>query len=101
MPVLSSIAGKLREIGRFAGVVFRRRPKFLLALTALFAVGVGLILFSQGTVIKGWHREWARDLAGALGDAFIIAALLAALADPVIQRRFAEEWGRGLFWAIF
>jgi hypothetical protein len=68
------------------------------SFTAL--LGIGLLAVGNTGFI--WQTETAsRQFLAGLGDALIIAAVLALLVDPVAQIRFARRWGRDIFWAIF
>ncbi|MGN6371671.1 MAG: hypothetical protein ACTHM1_01575 [Solirubrobacteraceae bacterium] len=82
-------------------VLLARRSKWqLLLLLALLGLGVGLVVVSQRHGVETHARALGHVLQ-ALGEALLVAGLLAAVADPFVQQRFAEEWGIGLFWAIF
>jgi hypothetical protein len=53
-------------------------------------------------VVGRKHVLWGPDeLTYGFGEAFLIAGVLAALVDPVVQAQFAKDWGRDLYWAIF
>lgn len=95
---------RLRVVGRSAGralyVIFGQRSKARLAVFfGLFALGVGLVFLSQVDLAQDDHV--LSQVVQALGEALLIASLLATVADPFVQQRFAEEWGLGVFWAIF
>lgn len=79
----------------------RRRPGFLIGLLVLVALGALCEVLAYATVTGGSSESPLRQLASGFGDAFIIAAVLAILVDPVVQHQFASEWGRDLYWAIF
>lgn len=81
--------------------LMHRRPKFTLGLIAIAALGVLCEIVAHNNVVHSPPDSVFRQLAGSLGDAFIIAAVLAVLVDPVVQHQFAREWGRDLYWAIF
>ena len=81
----------------FELILVRRNKARLFVFLALCGAGVGVVFLSQ---IEGLDHLWGQVLQ-ALGDALLIAGLLALVADPFVQQRFAEEWGHGLFWAIF
>jgi hypothetical protein len=84
--------------GRVATFVGARAFVFGICATAL----AGIVLVAIGDTGLAWDRENAwRQLLGALGDALVIATVLALLVDPVAQIRFARQWGRDIFWAIF
>lgn len=90
-----------RPIAWAGSVIFGQRSKARLAVFfALFAAGVGLIFVSQGDNLQHHFRVLAQVIQ-ALGESLLIASLLATVADPFVQQRFAEEWGLGVFWAIF
>lgn len=78
-----------------------RRPKFALGLIAVAALGVLCEVVAYTDVVHSPSKGVFRELAGAFGDAFIVAAVLAILVDPVVQHQFASVWGRDLYWAIF
>jgi len=87
-------------LGRAASALLAgRRGLQLTFLGALIVVGVGSIIASQITWVHA-HESLA-NIIQALGEALLIAGLLATVADPIVQQRFAEEWGIGIFWAIF
>jgi hypothetical protein len=50
-------------------------------------------------VLTGQESE--RAITASFGDALVIAFVLALLVDPAAQHKFATEWGRDLYWAIF
>ncbi|MGC2304972.1 hypothetical protein [Candidatus Binatus sp.] len=75
------------------------RWRFVVALIVIFALGAFLVFMSR-SVIGPDDEPW-QGLAAGLGDAFIIAVVVALLVDPVAQHQFATEWGRDLYWAIF
>jgi hypothetical protein len=81
--------------------LLRRRPKFALILIAVAALGILCEVAAHADLVHSPSDGAFRHLAGAFGDAFIVAALLAILVDPVVQHQFASEWGRDLYWAIF
>src|SRR6266702_3027596 len=86
------------SFGQVATFVGARAFLFGISITAL----AGIILVAVGDTGLVWETENAwRQLLGALGDALVIAAVLALLVDPVAQIRFARQWGRDIFWAIF
>ena len=86
------------NLGRIASFVGTRAFLFGIAVTAL----AGIALLVVGDTGLFWETENAwRQLLGALGDALVIATILALLVDPVAQIRFARQWGRDMFWAIF
>lgn len=90
-----------RAVSRVVNVIFGRRSKARLAVfAALFAAGIGLVFISQISDLKTEHQAIAQVIQ-ALGESLLIASLLATVADPFVQQRFAEEWGLGVFWAIF
>lgn len=91
----------VKGIPRALRVMLQRRRSFLLGIAGLAAMGAGFVVVSATSALSSHPEYWVRRLLGSLGDAFVIAALLAFLADPLIQRRFASEWGRDLFWAFF
>jgi hypothetical protein len=78
-----------------------RRPKFALGLVAVAALGVLCEIAAYSDVVHSAPGSLFRQLTGGFGDAFIVAAVLAVLVDPVVQHQFASEWGRDLYWAIF
>jgi hypothetical protein len=78
----------------------RRSKSRIALLVVLIALGVAGVVVSQRDHFESDHPALAHVLL-AFGEAFLVAGLLALAADPFVQRRFAEEWGRELFWAIF
>ena len=83
---------------RISAFLGAREFLFGISLTALF--GVALVVVGDTGLVWGSENAWRQLLAG-LGDALVIAAVLALLVDPVAQIRFARRWGRDIFWAIF
>lgn len=81
--------------------LMRHRRTFVAGLLAVFALASVCQVVAHTTLIWGSGNQSARELASGFGDAFIVAVVVAMLADPVIQHRFATEWGRDLYWAIF
>lgn len=89
-----------RFLGRAASALLAGRRVLQFALfIGLILVGIGAIIVSQISWFD--HNESIAHILQALGEALLIAGLLAAVADPIVQQRFAEEWGIGIFWAIF
>jgi hypothetical protein len=80
--------------------LLRHRRAFVAGLVLLLALACGFQVVAY-TSLAGHLPESVRHLAGGLGDALIIAAVLALLVDPVMQHRFLTEWGRDLYWSIF
>jgi hypothetical protein len=76
-----------------------RRTTFVLGLASVFVMAGLLIIAAHNESFL--RNETSRHLAAGLGEALIIAVLLAVLVDPVVQHKFATEWGRDLYWAIF
>jgi hypothetical protein len=62
----------------------------------VFALGAIGVWYGTSRGSDGWP-----GFVLALSEAFVIAVVVAVFADPIIQERFAEEWGERLFWAIF
>jgi hypothetical protein len=85
-------------LGKVAIFVGARAFLFGIFVTALAGI-VFVVIGNTGLVWDG-ENAWRR-LSGALGDALVIATVLALLVDPVAQIRFARQWGRDVFWAIF
>ena len=75
------------------------RWRFAVAIIVIFVLGA-LFVYLAKYKIHPDNEPW-QGLAEGLGDAFIIAAVVALLVDPVAQQQFATEWGRDLYWAIF
>jgi hypothetical protein len=88
------------EIRQYLALV-RHRPKFVVGLILVFAVAAICEALGYTTWLVGAPDTNMRELVIGFGDAFIIAFVIALLADPVAQRRFATDWGREIFWAIF
>jgi len=84
--------------GRIA--TFLGTRSFLIGITITAVAGVALVAVGHTGLVWGTENTW-RQLLGALGDALVIATVLALLVDPVAQIRFARQWGRDVFWAIF
>ena len=59
--------------------LMHRRPKFTLGLIAIAALGVLCQIVAHSNVVHSPPDSVFRQLAGSLGDAFIIAAVLAVL----------------------
>jgi hypothetical protein len=78
-----------------------RRPMFFMGIMAVAALGLLCEVAAHTNLIWAPSDEAFRQLANGFGDAFIIAAVLAILVDPVVQHQFASEWGRDLYWSIF
>jgi len=78
-----------------------RRPKFAVGLIAVLVIGVLLEIAGNTDVAHIPSHGAYRQLMSSLGDALIVAAVLAILVDPFVQHQFASEWGRDLYWAIF
>jgi hypothetical protein len=88
------------RLAQVAAAVGARRSRARIAfVVGLVAVGTVAIYVSAG--VLGDSHPTASHVVLALGEALLVAGLLALAADPFVQRRFAEEWGQGLFWAIF
>jgi hypothetical protein len=91
-----------RVVGKAGTGLGARRTKGHLAFLAfLLVAGVVLIAASHQSWVISVAPDVGHGLLEAVGEAFIVAALLAIAVDPFVQRRFAEEWGQGVFWAIF
>ena len=90
----------MNNLRQYLVLMGRRRP---------FAVGLGIVLLvavvcdviAHTNLVWGTGQESERTLAAGFGDALIIAFILALLVDPAAQHKFATEWGRDLYWAIF
>jgi len=78
-----------------------RRPKFAVGLIAVLVIGVLLEIAGNTDVAHIPSHGAYRQLTSSLGDALIVAAVLAILVDPLVQHQFASEWGHDLYWAIF
>jgi hypothetical protein len=74
----------------------RRKKRIQAWIGILLITGLGGIFGSIFLENERWQK-----LVEGLGDAFVIAAVVAYLVDPVAQAHFAQEWGRDLYWAIF
>jgi uncharacterized membrane protein (DUF485 family) len=79
----------------------KHRRGFVIGLLLVLAVATLCEVIGYTTWIGGPGGSDSRQLAVGFGDAFIIAFVIALLADPVAQRKFATDWGREIFWAIF
>ena len=91
----------MRDSMRKYLALVHRRPKFAVGLIAVFVVGI-LFEIAGNTGLAHIPEHGAyRQLLGSLGDALIVASVLASLVDPVVQHQFASEWGKDLYWAIF
>lgn len=84
--------------GKVATFLGTREFMVGISLTAL--AGIALLVVGDTGLVWETETTWRQLLAG-LGDALIIAAILALLVNPVAQIRFARRWGRDIFWAIF
>jgi hypothetical protein len=83
----------------------RNRIVKTLEVTPSWAIGVGLSLLGISLVVVGnscW--TWLNNLngslpalAGAFGEALLIAGLLAMLVDPFLKARLLREASRNLF----
>ncbi len=74
--------------------------EFLFGISVTALSGVALVIVGNTRVVWETENAWRQLMAG-LGDALVIATVLALLVDPVAQIRFARRWGRDIFWAIF
>lgn len=81
-------------------VAFLGARSFLVGIAITAAAGIALVAVGDTGLVWTTENAW-RQLLGALGDALVIAVVLALLVDPVAQIRFARRWGRDVFWAIF
>jgi hypothetical protein len=91
----------VRDVFRKYLTLVHRRPKFAVGLIVVFVAGVLLELAGDTDLAHVPSHDVYRQFLGSLGDALIVAAVLAALVDPIVQHQFASEWGRDLYWAIF
>ena len=91
----------MRDAFRKYLTLVHRRPKFAVGLIAVFAVGVLFEIAGNTDLAHVSSHDVYREFLSSFGDALIVAAVLAALVDPVVQHQFASEWGRDLYWAIF
>jgi hypothetical protein len=91
----------VRDAFRKYRTLLHRRPKFAVGLIAVFAVGVLLEIAGSTDLAHVPSHDVYRQFLSSFGDALIVAAVLAALVDPIVQHQFASEWGRDLYWAIF
>ena len=90
----------MSDLRQYLLLMARRRP---------FAIGLGIVLFvavmcdiaAHTNLVWNIGQDGERGLVGGFGDALIIAFILALLVDPAAQHKFAMEWGRDLYWAIF
>jgi hypothetical protein len=96
-PVRQEIA-MWEPVGEYLTSV-RRRSSFLIEIIIIFGVGAALV-YAAKCVLRPDDEPW-QGLCGGIGDALIVAAVVALLVDPVAQTQFAKEWGRDLYWAIF
>ena len=81
--------------------LFRRRTIYAVGLIIILIVGVSLTIFAYtGSPVVVGSFQW-KQLAAALGEALIIAFILALLVDPLAQHQLAVDWGRDVYWAIF
>lgn len=101
MPVPLQGELTVRDVFRKYLTLVHRRPKFAVGLIAVFVGGVLLELAGDTGLAHVPSHGAYRQFLGSLGDALIVAAVLAALVDPIVQHQFASEWGRDLYWAIF
>src|ERR1700737_135930 len=76
--------------------MIRHKKGILIAIGIFFVIGLSCIFGAIFVKDEVWH-----GLVAGLGDAFVIAAVVALLVDPVAQAHLAQEWGRDLYWAIF
>jgi hypothetical protein len=87
-------------IKQYLALVKHRRG-FVVGLLLVLAVAALCEVIGHTTWIGGSGSTDSRQLAAGFGDAFIITFVIALLVDPVAQRKFATDWGREIFWAIF
>lgn len=74
-------------------LVLPQRLKLWLVLSALGALGVGLLIFPSAAALpRFWH-----DLALAIGTALLVAALLGASVDQWLKQRLAREAFNAVF----
>src|SRR4051812_9692087 len=91
----------MREaINRYLGMI-RHRRGFLFAIALILLAGILCQVLAHTDWLLPLASESVRALIAGLGEALLIAAVLALLVDPVAQHQFATEWGRDLYWAIF
>jgi hypothetical protein len=91
----------MRDAIRRYLTLVHRRPKFAVGLIGVFVVGILLEIAGDTDLAHIPSHSVFQQFLGSLGDALIVAAVLAALVDPLAQHQFASEWGRDLYWAIF
>jgi len=90
----------MKNLRQYLVLMGRRRPFAIgLGIVLILAVVCDVVAHTNLVWISGQESE--RSLAGSLGDALLIAFILALLVDPAAQHKFATEWGRDLYWAIF
>ena len=90
----------LVALRRYTALI-HRRTKFFLGIAAVAVLGGLCEVAAHTSVVWNSSDQAFRQLTNGFGDAFIIAAVLAMVVDPVVQHQFASEWGRDLYWAIF
>lgn len=84
-----------RRLKQYTNMI-RRKKRIQIWISIFFITGFGCILGARFVEDEVW-----RGLLESFGDAFVVAAVVAWLVDPVAQAHFAQEWGRDLYWAIF
>jgi hypothetical protein len=90
----------MRNLRQYLVLMGRRRP-FAFGLGIVLIVAVACDVAAHTNLVWAAGQESERTLAGSFGDALLIAFVLALLVDPAAQHKFATEWGRDLYWAIF
>jgi hypothetical protein len=63
-----------------------RRPTFAVGLIAVFVVGVQLEIAGNTDLAHVSSHDAYRQFLSSFGDALIVAAVLAALVDPIVQQ---------------
>lgn len=81
--------------------LMRRRRPFALGLGIVLLVAIACDVVAHTNLVLAAGQESEREITAGFGDALVIAFVLALLVDPAAQHKFATEWGRDLYWAIF
>lgn len=102
----SSFKERLVEsLGKLVRFFRKHLFSYRTALLALFLLSIELILW--GTARKhiftfpNLNKDDTAKLVVAIGEAFLVALVLALVVDPYVKKRLMREGGYDLFWAAY